>query len=78
MKDEQVIDVVNKYYNERECMKCAMWDAAAKEHGKRGMCGECFDMHYVSPEMNIAKREEEFAKYYVGALPLNETGFGYE
>lgn len=34
--------------SETECIKCVMWDEAAKPYGKRGMCQECFDKNCVS------------------------------
>jgi len=55
MTDEELINHINKYYDERTCMKCAIWDAAAQEHGKCGMCGECFDMHYTPVECNVER-----------------------
>jgi hypothetical protein len=55
MTDQEVIEHINKYCEERECMKCAIWDSAAREYGKRGMCGECFDMHYIPIECNIER-----------------------
>ena len=53
MEDNEFIEYIHKHYQEIECMKCFLWDLAAREHGKRGMCGECFDMHYIPPEMNF-------------------------
>lgn len=40
------------------CMKCAIWDVAAKEHGKRGMCGDCFDMNCISIAPYPEKKDE--------------------
>lgn len=67
MKDEEVVAHINKYYNERMCMKCAVWDAAAKEYGKRGICEECFNRNCVlvetteveSPQPPQLRKEEE-------------------
>ena len=53
VKDQEVIEHINEYYDERECMKCAIWDVLAKEYGNRGMCGECFSIHYIPIECNI-------------------------
>jgi hypothetical protein len=55
MTDEEAIEHINKYYEEIRCMKCAIWDAVAKEYGKGGMCGECFDMNTVPIECNIER-----------------------
>jgi hypothetical protein len=53
MNDEEIIDHIIKYYNERECLECSLWHAAALEYGKIGMCADCFEIRFVPIEFNV-------------------------
>lgn len=58
--NEEFNDLLNKYYDELSqrqamfggedpiCERCVMFDVVAKESGKRGMCGECYDKNCVT------------------------------
>ena len=42
-----------------ECMKCKMWDMAAKENGYHsGMCEECFNLHFVLLKTKYNKEDK--------------------
>ncbi len=55
MTDEEVMAHINKYWEESQCLRCAIWNTAAQANGKSGMCGECFDMYCVPIESNIER-----------------------
>jgi len=51
--DQEVMDYINKYYQEIDCIQCVLWDFAAKNYGKRGMCAECFERDYVGVQWHV-------------------------
>lgn len=55
MNDKEVINCINKYYDECNCLNCAIWNTAAQSFGKTAMCEECFKMHYVDPEEDVSR-----------------------
>jgi hypothetical protein len=56
---KNLIEFINKSYNASGCMKCAIWDAVAKDLGKRGMCEECFTKNYVHVECIFNRQGSE-------------------
>ncbi len=55
-KIQEIKDFMEK--NPSACLKCFIWDVAAREFGKRGMCQECFEKNCVS--VNCCQHKREF------------------
>ncbi len=43
---EEILEEILKSAEHLGCLKCAIWDEAAKGFGKRGMCEKCFNERY--------------------------------
>lgn len=54
MSDKEVLENILKGAEEMGCLKCAIWNEAAKCFGKRGMCEECFKMYHGDPHQDIS------------------------
>lgn len=37
------------------CLQCAIWDEAAKQYGKKGICEKCFNESYVYVNTSYTK-----------------------
>lgn len=46
-KDDKILEEILKSAEILGCLKCAIWDEAAKGVGKRGMCEDCFNERCV-------------------------------
>lgn len=55
--EKQMADNIIKNAQILGCIKCAMWDEAAKPYGKRGMCAECYEKKYSGIENGMAKTD---------------------
>lgn len=55
-----------------ECIKCKLWDMAAKEAGKAGgMCKECFDKSFFDFKPTYEREtQEEDNNYFIAKNPF--------
>jgi hypothetical protein len=54
-QNEELMERLYQKYLKLGCKECAMWDEAAIEIGKRGMCKECFEIYCDPTVCNVER-----------------------